>query len=270
MRKKLNERRKSDEKVRFSIILPTYNRGYILKRAIESVLNQTLENWELIIVDDGSRDNTPQVVEEYLSRFKGKVKYVRYEENRGVNWARNRGIEVSEGEIITFLDSDDMFFPYTLERADEFIKKYSDYDAYWFMTINEKTGKIMGKVPYNGFAPSYEQILSMKYVSGEFLVFVKRHVFNHLSFPEYVKWSYEHLLWWQVAKNFKNIYSTYILRIYGVVGESITNPKRKYSPERLKNIEIALSRTLEIFGEDLKKYNPRGYLGEYNCFDESL
>ena len=85
-----------------SVILPTYNRAWALKTAIDSVLFQNYSNIELIVIDDGSRDNT----EELLKGYKNQIR-VLTQENTGVSAARNRGIEKSRGEFIALLDSDD-------------------------------------------------------------------------------------------------------------------------------------------------------------------
>ena len=86
-----------------SVIMPAYNRGYIISRAIESVINQTYTEWELIIVDDGSEDDTEKRVAEFKD---DRIRYIHYDENRGGNYARNLGMKNSVGEYIAFLDSD--------------------------------------------------------------------------------------------------------------------------------------------------------------------
>jgi glycosyltransferase involved in cell wall biosynthesis len=94
-----------------SAIVPTYNRGYIVGNAIESILSQTYDKVEVIVVDDGSTDNTQEKLKEYGDRIR-----VVYQKNSGPSAARNRGIELSRGEIIAFLDSDDIWLPTKLER----------------------------------------------------------------------------------------------------------------------------------------------------------
>lgn len=86
-----------------SIILPTYNRGYIIENAIESVLEQTYKDFELIIVDDGSSDETFQVVSGFDDK---RIRYKRLDSNKGGNYARNIALATSEGEYIAFIDSD--------------------------------------------------------------------------------------------------------------------------------------------------------------------
>jgi glycosyltransferase involved in cell wall biosynthesis len=91
----------------FSIILPTYNRRSLLPRAVESVLAQEYTNWELIIIDDGSTDETKEYV---IGILNNKIQY-HYHENIGRSASRNRGLEKSKGQYICFLDSDDELLP---------------------------------------------------------------------------------------------------------------------------------------------------------------
>ena len=104
----------------FSIILPTYNRASFLSNAIKSVINQTYSNWELIVVDDGSTDNTKDIIEEYIGKD-NRIKYI-YQENFERSAARNNGITNSHGEWICFLDSDDLFHKTHLEEFKSLIK----------------------------------------------------------------------------------------------------------------------------------------------------
>ncbi len=102
-----------------SVIIPTYNRAGTLFDAAQSVLNQTYKNIELIIVDDGSTDNTDEVV----AMLNGdRIKYIKLEKNMGACAARNRGIDVSEGEYIAFHDSDDIWHNDKLEKQLAFLQ----------------------------------------------------------------------------------------------------------------------------------------------------
>ena len=100
-----------------SIVIPTYNRCELLKRAINSVLNQTICSKEIIIVDNGSSDNTYGMI----SSLFPKVTYI-YEKKRGVSIARNLGIKKSHSTWIAFLDSDDVWEPQKLEKQLFFFK----------------------------------------------------------------------------------------------------------------------------------------------------
>ncbi len=99
-----------------SIIIPSFNREKLVKRAIDSVLKQTSPNWELLIIDDGSNDGTKDVVKCYLTDV--RITYV-YQENKGVSVARNTGINLASGNYIIFLDSDDELSPFLLEELEK-------------------------------------------------------------------------------------------------------------------------------------------------------
>lgn len=111
----------SNSAPQFSIVIPSYNRGYCVRNAISSVQAQTLDNWELIVVDDGSTDNTREVVKEISSKDE-RIKYV-YQDNGGVSAARQRGWDESVGNVIVYLDSDDKFFPNFLEKVTSALDK---------------------------------------------------------------------------------------------------------------------------------------------------
>lgn len=100
-------------KVLVSVVIPTYNRAYCLRRAVDSVLGQTHQSLEVIIIDDGSTDNTRELV---LSSYErdGRVKYVR-QDNRGVSAARNHGLRLAQGDHVAFLDSDDVWKRWKLQ-----------------------------------------------------------------------------------------------------------------------------------------------------------
>jgi len=98
-----------------SIIIPTYNRAALLPRALDSVVAQTFSDWEIILVDDGSTDDTAQLAADYYRRLGDRFVCIR-EENRGSSAARNRGIDACHGRFVAFLDSDDEFAPAKLER----------------------------------------------------------------------------------------------------------------------------------------------------------
>jgi glycosyltransferase involved in cell wall biosynthesis len=95
-----------------TVVIPTYNRADVLQRAMDSVLGQTVRDLELVVVDDGSTDDTQGVVESYDD---DRVRYVAHETNRGANVARNTGIEAAAGQYVAFLDSDDEWHPRKLE-----------------------------------------------------------------------------------------------------------------------------------------------------------
>ena len=118
---------------RVSVVIPTYDRAETLPRAIDSALEQTIDDLEVVVVDDGSTDETPSVLADYAAAD-ARVRTVVHATNRGANVARNTGIEHARGEYVAFLDSDDEWRPGKLERqlaaledrSDEWVGVYCD------------------------------------------------------------------------------------------------------------------------------------------------
>lgn len=111
----------------FSIILPTYNRAHILWRAVQSVLDQSLEDWELIVIDDGSEDCTLRLLEEFHHPSIDVTSTV----NRGPSAARNTGIGRATGEFVAYLDSDNRWHPDFLKTFSEYIAEYPEH-VLWY------------------------------------------------------------------------------------------------------------------------------------------
>ena len=111
---------------KISVIIPTYNRGKLIKKSIKSVLNQTYQNIEVIVVDDGSTDNTESIVKNIKDK---RLRYIKLEENKGACFARNIGIKNAKGTYISFQDSDDIFYSNKLEvQLNNLLKNKSDID----------------------------------------------------------------------------------------------------------------------------------------------
>lgn len=115
-----------------SIIMPSYNTAKFIKETIESVLAQTYANWELLIVDDCSTDNTDEVVQEYIND--SRIRYIKNERNCGAALSRNRALQEAKGRWIAFLDSDDLWMHEKLERQIRFMEEngyafsYTNYE----------------------------------------------------------------------------------------------------------------------------------------------
>lgn len=108
----------------FSVIICTYNRSPIILRAIQSLLKQTCTDWECIIIDDASTDDTKEKLSPFLSE---KIHYF-YRPHQGAAFSKNEGIEVAKGHYITFLDSDDAYLPEHLAIRKEILQKSSEID----------------------------------------------------------------------------------------------------------------------------------------------
>jgi glycosyltransferase involved in cell wall biosynthesis len=128
--------------MKVSIVMRTYNRGYIIGEAIESALRQTYGDFEIIVVDDGSSDGTAEAVKRFGSE---KIRYIRHEHNRGVSAAGNTGIEAATGDVIAHLDSDDLWKPEMLGSLIDVLNCYPRIGAA-FCDVEVARGKSVSSI----------------------------------------------------------------------------------------------------------------------------
>lgn len=108
-----------------TVIMPAYNAAKTIRESVNSVIAQTVKDWELIVIDDGSTDNTVAVLTE-LADCDSRIRFFQNEKNRGVSYTRNRAITLAKGEWIAFLDSDDIWQPQKLEKQLTLVKKHPE------------------------------------------------------------------------------------------------------------------------------------------------
>lgn len=182
-----------------SVIIPTYNRAVFLSEAIDSVLNQSFRDFELIIVDDGSTDSTPHI----LRRWEGRIRWMR-QENSGVSRARNTGIRAARGRYLSFLDSDDLWAREKLEVQVGFLDANPHYgvcytDEVWIRRgrrVNPK--KIHGK--YSGWI--FDRCLPLCIISPS-SVLMRREVLDAVGcFDERLPVCEDYDLWLRVASRY--------------------------------------------------------------------
>jgi len=189
-----------DDPGKISVIIPTYNRENSLERAIESVLTQTYHNFELIIIDDGSTDNTSRIIKKY----KKKIPYF-YQLHSGVSSARNLGLEKSEGTWVAFLDSDDYWLPQKLARQ---MQCLSENPQWLVMQTDEKwirNGSFVNPMnkhrKYSGWI--FPQCLPLCIVSPS-AVIIHQKVFNDVGvFDESLPVCEDYDLWLRIALKYE-------------------------------------------------------------------
>ncbi len=111
----------------FSVVMPVYNREELVSRAIRSVLEQSYDRFEFIIVDDGSSDKTAEIVRRFAQKD-ARIRLVTHAQNKGISAARNTGNDAARGDFITVMDSDDWMHPYLLEKTADLLKRFPDTD----------------------------------------------------------------------------------------------------------------------------------------------
>ena len=168
----------------FSIILPTYNREELLKRAVKSVLKQDFKNWELIIVNDGSKDNTKK---DYRLWADCRIKHYNIK-HKGISNAKNFGLKKAQGKFITFIDSDDYYHETHLKKHLDVIKKNNSVDLFY------GGAKILGdNLLPDADLPGKKIIAEKCTLGGTF--FIKKNVIQKVGgFPE-VNFAEDHELY---------------------------------------------------------------------------
>ena len=150
-----------------SVYITSFNKSFFLSEAIESVLSQTLKPYELIIVDDASTDNSRDIIDGYKNRYPDIIKVLHNDKNLGISRTRNRALEICSGDLVTFLDADDYFYPKKLEFESNILKnKNADVVYSNFNYVNENN-TVIGSFSSKDDTPAqgniFCQTISKKY-----------------------------------------------------------------------------------------------------------
>ncbi len=231
-----------------SIVIPTHNRANLLGRCVQSILNQTYENFELIIVDDASTDNTKNIIK----RFKDKrIIYIKHKKNLGGGAARNTGIKTAKGNFIAFQDSDDEWLPQKLEKqmnAFETASKNTGviYTAFWRIENGKKT-YIPNNIQ-NKQGNIHQELLKGNFVTTQSAV-VKKECFEKAGvFDEDLPSGQDWELWIRISKyhNFKIINEPLVIS-YFTKGSITDTRKNDY-----KTLEFILNKHIGDFKQNKK------------------
>jgi len=179
-----------------SIIMPAYNCAKYIGETIESVLEQTYDNWELVIVDDNSSDNTEDVIKEYIKSNK-KIVYYKLTVNSGAAAARNKAMELASGTYYAFLDSDDIWFPEKLEQQISFMKRSNAYFSCTAYTKIDEEGNSLERIIVPADKISYSDLL--KACPGNSTVMFDTTELGKYTIPDIRKRN-DYILWLMVIK----------------------------------------------------------------------
>lgn len=213
-----------------SVVIPCFNQAHFLAEAIESVLQQSWPFLEVIVVDDGSTDDTRIVAATF-----NKVKYI-YQENQGVSRARNAGIKNSKGQYLIFLDADDWLYPEAIVNNFQYLLKNPDLafvsGAYDFVDANRQ----LINETYNPIAGDhYIKLLEGNYIGSPAAVMYQRWVFNDKSFDFTVDACADYDLYLQITRDHPVVHQTNKVAAY-----------RKHNFNMSSNIGFMLSTALKV------------------------
>lgn len=249
----------------FSIVIPLYNKERHIKRAISSIINQTYNNFEILVIDDGSTDNS---YKEAIKINDSRISIIR-QKNKGVSSARNKGIEKSKYDYIGFLDADDAWEPNFLSSVKNLIEQYPNSGAYaTSYKIKKEDGNVLISENSKRFEMKWEGVIDdyFKYainfplISASSVVIPKK-IFEKLgSFAVGIKRGEDLDMWCRIALNYDISYSNKICATYFYDTDN-----------RACNREYKLSRYFSNYAEDiLHTYNYVNKCSKYNYFEEYM
>lgn len=209
--------------MRFSVIIPLYNKAPYVAKAIGSILAQTFTDYELVIMDDGSKDDSYEIASKIIEGHRFNCRLYR-QENAGVSIARNNGVAVSKGEYLCFLDADDWWEPTFLEEMEKLIDEFPDAGIYGtnYVIVNETRQKTriasVGvdsrfEKGYINYCQVYAKTMYMPLWTGA--VCIPRKVFDETEgFPKGIKLGEDFLLWIRIALKHRVVFLNKPLAYY--------------------------------------------------------
>lgn len=184
-----------------SIIIPAYNVEKYIVETMESVRLQTYPHWELLVVEDGSSDNTAAVIEEYIrDKEEERIRLIRQPANMGAAKARNRGVQEALGRYIAYLDGDDLWRPNKLERELAFMQEKDAAFAFTGYEFADENAKGLGKVVRVPRTLTYKEALKNTTIFTTTVMFDTKKIPKDMLEMPVIK-SEDTALWWKVLRN---------------------------------------------------------------------
>lgn len=241
-----------EDTVKVAIITPTFNRAHTIVRAVESVLAQTHTHWELIIRDDGSKDNTAEVLAPYLTD--ARIRYLPRSENKGVNTTRNEAMDAMSDDVavVTFLDSDDTLVPDALATALAVMDAEPAY--HWFnFPAKDEAGSTRTHLSSPNLIGTPDVFIAGSDIGGEFVQFLRRDAANQLRFVDGLN-GYEGIAWIRLSQQFPCRFRPEALRVYWQDTESLIRvgvKSRRYYDNQASGLQLWMTE----FGGRLAELN---------------
>ncbi len=203
--------------MKISVIIPCYNHGRYLARAIESINSQSVKDTEIIVVDDGSTDNTKEETTRYP-----EIIYI-YQSNQGLSAARNTGIRASKGDYLVFLDADDWLAPDALKINLGYIsgKPEIAFVSGAHIKINA-SGEVLEDVRNVVESDHYRHLLEGNYIGMHATVMYARWIFDHFTYDTSLKACEDYDLYFKIARKFPVIHHTHLIAYYFIHGANMS------------------------------------------------
>jgi glycosyltransferase involved in cell wall biosynthesis len=218
----------------FSIIMPAFNAEKTITKSIESTVKQTFDDWELIIINDGSTDSTLKIITSF-QQLDSRIKLINLLNNKGLSNARNEGILNAKGDFITFLDSDDLWHKDKLKIQNDFHSRnpeskisHTDFNLIIGDEVTIRRFRFISKLVYKHSGNLFPQLI-FKNPIGILTVCLKRELLNEVGVFDTNLWTFEDQdLWLRVSRKSNFSYITSVLASYRISTGGITSKTGKY------------------------------------------
>lgn len=218
----------------FSVVIPTYNRAAFIEATLQSVLDQTYRNYEIIVVDNCSTDNTDQVLERFIRA--GQIRFIKHEQNYERARSRNTGMAAARGDYVALLDSDDFMYPNNLADAAEYARANPDIKCFHnLFEFVDPAGNMLRRYPMPSLKNQLKAIANANFMSciGDF---IHRDIYQHYQFdttPELTgaeDWEF----WLRVLADYK------VGRIESINSGVLQHGERSVSNQNLESMKLGL------------------------------
>lgn len=251
--------------MKFSVIIPLYNKAPYVRKALETVCAQTYRDYEIIVINDGSTDNSAIIAEEYLNGVEGISYKILFQQNAGVSAARNNGVAQASGDYFAFLDADDWWEPTYLECMTQLIADYPEAGLYACNYVYYKPGKthVVLNIPtgYINYPKAYYESGAMPVTS--ITAIMPRKVFEEMGgFPLGIKLGEDFLLWARTAMHYPVAFLNEPLAWYNNdVPATLRATRNLHAPEHhmLFNMKELIGESLKIKGEEISRADTNAY-----------
>lgn len=214
-----------------SIVTPVYNAASFIRQTIEMVKVQTYTDWELILVDDGSKDNSCEVIEAYLEEMPDeRIRLIKKGKNEGAALTRNRGIKEAKGRYIAFLDADDVWLKHKLQRQMEFMKEKDAGFVFSAYEFGDEEAIGMGRIVHVPESLTYKKALSRTVIFTTTVLLDTQKISKDLIYMPNVP-SEDSATWWQILRK------GYVARGLDEVLAIYRRPAKSLSSNKLKAIQ---------------------------------
>ena len=183
-----------------SIVVPVYNAANYIENTIEMVCRQTYKDWELILVDDASRDESAQIIESYIKNQGKRIRLIRKKVNQGAAEARNTGIDASSGRYIAFLDADDVWDPEKLEKQVAYMERTGAAFCFHAYEFGDENANPTGKIVHVPEKLKYKQALSRTIIFTTTVMFDTEKIDMEIIHMPNVP-SEDTATWWRILKS---------------------------------------------------------------------